>query len=245
MLQLKPERFDLSDYAAHNVVVSGRTFVADMSGALYWPSGSALIVSDLHLEKGSSFAASGQLLPPYDTRDTLLRLARVIDKYDADCVIALGDSFHDVGGAVRMSEDDRAILRLMQEDRRWVWICGNHDPSVGPDCGGEVAGVLELDGITLRHEPIRGSVTHEIAGHLHPAAKLSVYGHGLRRPCFVGNGRRLVMPAFGSLTGGLNVLDTAFEPLFGHDGFSVWMLGEEGLYPVATRRLQADRGTGA
>lgn len=242
MLELKPERFDLSDYDSQPVSVCGKAFIADMSGALFWPGQRLLIIADLHLEKGSSFATKGQMLPPYDTRETLLQLARAIDKYDADTVLALGDSFHDVGGYDRMDDDDRAILDVMQEDRRWIWVTGNHDPEMSPAAGGEAVAEMRIGGLVFRHEPQTGHVTHEIAGHLHPAAKLSVYGHGIRRPCFIGNGRRLVLPAFGSFAGGLNILDEAFDPLFGNDGFAVWMLGEEGLYPVATRRLQSDRG---
>lgn len=242
MLELKPERFDLTDYDSQPISICGKAFVADMSGALYWPGERMLIVADLHLEKGSSFAQKGQLLPPYDTRETLVQLARVIDKYDADSVLALGDSFHDPGGYARMNADDRAILDVMQEDRRWIWVLGNHDPEISPTAAVEAVVEMTIGGLAFRHEPHNGHATHEIAGHLHPAAKLSVYGHSIRRPCFIGNGLRLVMPAFGAFTGGLNVLDDAFDPLFGHDGFAVWMLGEEGLYPVATRRLKPDRG---
>ncbi len=128
----------------------------------------------------------------------------------------------------------------MQEDREWIWLTGNHDPEIGKALGGTVLEAVRVAGLTLRHEPRALGVTHEIAGHLHPAAKLSFYGHTIRRPCFVGNGLRLVLPAFGTYTGGLNVLDGAFEPLFGSDGFAVWVLGQEGLYPVATRLLKDD-----
>ena len=213
-----------------------------MSGALYWPGERLLIVADLHLEKGSAFAVNGQqMLPPYDTRETLLRLARAIDKYDADAVLALGDSFHDAAGYERMCEEDRKILQIMQEDRRWIWVTGNHDAEFAPEAGGDVCDSITMEGLTFRHTPLRGPVTHEIAGHLHPAAKLSVYGHRIRRPCFVGNGRRLVLPAFGAFTGGLNILDDAFVSLFGSDGIAVWMLGDDGLYPVAPRLLKPDR----
>ena len=142
----------------------------------------------------------------------------------------------------RMGDEDKQILSIMQEDRRWIWASGNHDPEVAREAGGECVSSISIAGLTFRHEPTEGRATHEVAGHLHPAAKLSVYGYNLRRPCFIGNGRRLVLPAFGSFAGGLNVLDPAFEPVFGHDGFAVWLLGEEGLYPVATRQLQMDRG---
>ena len=183
---------------------------------------------------------NGTLLPPYDTRQTLTRLAEVIDRYEPARVIALGDSLHDVGAAQRMAAEDLEVLHIMQEDREWLWLAGNHDPDVGSRLGGRMCGALEVGGIALRHQPANGCMTHEIAGHMHPAARLSMYGYSIRRPCFVGNGRRLVMPAFGAFAGGLNVLDDAFQPLFGNDGIAVWMLGQEGLYPVATRFLCGD-----
>lgn len=240
MLQLKPERIDAGDFNEQPLSVAGRAFRADASGALYWPAEGALIVSDLHLEKGSYYAERGKFLPPYDTRDTLERLAAAIDRFEARTIIALGDSLHDTGGAARMSDEDLETLRIMQEDREWIWITGNHDPKIGARLGGHVRGEIRVAGMELRHEPRAGRTTHEIAGHLHPAARVSVAGATLRRPCFVGNGMRLVLPAFGTYTGGLNVLDDAFLPLFGVDGMAVWMLGQEGLYPVATRLLKED-----
>ena len=240
MLNLKPERLDAAEFAEQPVAIAGKAFVADMSGALYWPSEDALIVADLHLEKGSSFAARGQLLPPYDTRETLARLAQAIDRFDALTVIALGDSLHDTGAASRMDPEARETLAIMQADREWIWITGNHDPEIDGAMGGHVRDELVVEGITLRHAPRPRRVTHEIAGHLHPAARLYMHGYSIRRPCFVGNGLRLVMPAFGTYAGGLNILDDAFEPLFASDGMAVWMLGQEGLYPVATRLLKED-----
>lgn len=240
MRELKPERFDLRDYDEQRVTISGRSLIADRSGALFWPSEDALIIADMHLEKGSYFAQRGRLLPPYDTRTTLMALAEVIDKYDAENIIALGDSFHDRDGPARMQGDDRAILEILQDDCDWFWITGNHDPVLPDTLKGHILNELEVGGLTLRHEPAAGPVTHEIAGHLHPAAKISLYGHTLRRPCFISNGRRLVLPAFGAFAGGLNVLDEAFEPVFGLDGFNVCMMGHEGLYPVSTRLLRED-----
>ncbi len=240
MLQLKPERFDLDDFAQQPIGVCGRTFVADQSGALYWPAERALIVADLHLEKASSGASRGRLLPPYDTRATLMKLAEAVERFKAEAVIALGDSLHDLDAAARISGEDLDILRFIQDDRDWLWITGNHDPQIDARLGGVSRAEVELSGLMLRHVPYGGRITHELAGHLHPAARLSMHGHTLRRPCFVGNGLRLVLPAFGTFTGGLNVLDDAFEPLFGNDGLAVWMLGTEGLYPVATRQLCGD-----
>ena len=240
MAALTPDRIGAVDFADQHVAICGKTFRAHMSGALYWPGENVLIVSDLHLEKGSAFAAKGQMLPPYDTRETLRKLAAVIDTYDAATVIALGDSFHDRNAVERMDREDRETLDILQDNREWIWITGNHDPALPKILGGTVLPELTVEGIRLCHEPRAGAVTHEIAGHLHPAARLVLHGTAIRRPCFTGNGRRLVMPAFGAFTGGLNILDAAFEPLFGLDGMKVWMLGQEGLYPVATRLLRED-----
>jgi DNA ligase-associated metallophosphoesterase len=240
MVGLLSERVRFGDSADQPLSICGRGFRAHMSGALYWPSERALIVSDLHLEKGSAFAARGQMLPPYDTRETLRRLAEVIDTFDPDTIIALGDSLHDAQAAERIDAADLETLRIMQEDREWIWITGNHDPHVPALLGGNVFDCLNVEGIRLCHEPSASATTHEIAGHLHPAARLVMHGTAIRRPCFVGNGLRLLMPAFGAFTGGLNILDAAFDPLFGSDGMAVWMLGQEGLYPVATRLLRGD-----
>jgi uncharacterized protein len=240
MLDRSPDRFDLRDGVTQPIMVAGKSFVADLSGALYWPGQRTLLVADLHFEKGSAAARRGQMLPPYDTRETLTRLAAVLDRFEPDCVICLGDSLHDRGAVDRIAIEDLDVLRILQEDRTWIWLTGNHDPVPDPRLGGQSATELEREGITLRHEPRPGRISHEIAAHLHPAAKVSMYGHTIRRPCFVSNGRRLVLPAFGAFTGGLNVLDAAFTPLFGDDGLAVTVLGHEGVYPVATRLLRED-----
>lgn len=231
---IDPER------ALETIVICGKRLIADASGGLYWPDERLLIVSDLHLEKGSSAASKGTLLPPYDSHATLMKLAETIDKYDPARVVALGDSLHDARAAERIGPDNLAAIAIMQEGREWFWVAGNHDPEIPTLLGGRPAQELLVGGLRLRHEPCNGPVTHEIAGHLHPAARLATHGTAIRRPCFVGNGQRLVMPAFGAFTGGLNVLDEAFAPLFGSDGLQVWMLGHDGAYPVAARRLRAE-----
>ena len=241
MLELKSERLTLlADRVEQAISMCGKSLIADSTGAIYWPAEAALLVADLHLEKASAGAQRGALLPPYDTRETLIRLAGAIDRYQPRRVIALGDSFHDAGAAQRIGADDLERLKILQEDREWIWLSGNHDRGIAAQFGGRIGDEIKLAGITLRHEPARGAATHEIAGHMHPAAKLSLYGTSIRRPCFVGNGRRIIMPAFGAFTGGLNVLDDAFLPLFGSGGMAVWMLGQEGLYAVATRLLSRD-----
>jgi DNA ligase-associated metallophosphoesterase len=237
---LKPERVGFDDFADQPIAICGKRFLAHQYGALYWPAEQALLVCDLHLEKGSAFATHGQMLPPYDTRETLNKLAALIDRYEPETVIALGDSLHDPEALARMDARDVESLHILQEDRDWIWITGNHDPQIDDTLAGYVAPEVTVAGMTLRHMPHPGPATHEIAGHFHPAARVVMHGTSLRRPCFVSNGLRLIMPAFGAYAGGLNILDAAFEPLFGDDGLSVWILGHEGLYPVAPRLLRDD-----
>ncbi len=222
------------------ITLKGAAFTADASGALHWPARETLIVADLHLEKGSAAAARGTLLPPYDSRATLLRLAAVIERLAPARVIALGDSFHDAGGPERLDPDDLALLRALQRGRDWTWITGNHDPELPALLGGRVCPEERLDGIVFRHDPRPYPGSREIAGHLHPAARLARRGAAVRRKCFIANGTRLVLPAFGAYTGGLNVLSDAFAPLFGRAPFLVWMLGRQGVFPVSRRQLQRD-----
>ena len=158
--------------------------VADPAGALFWPDEAMLVVADLHLEKGSAFAARGVLLPPYDTAATLARLARLIERYAPRIVIALGDSFHDGGGPSRMSDVSRASLKVLQRGRDWVWIAGNHDPDPADGIGGRFADMLALGALTFRHEPSPNCCDGEIAGHLHPLARVAKRGSGGEPPLF-------------------------------------------------------------
>jgi len=235
---------DRHPQAATQIEVAGAAFVGDPAGALYWPEPGLLAVADLHLEKGSSFAARGVLLPPYDTAATLGRLARLIAHYAPRLVVALGDSFHDRDGPARIAETDRATLRALQRGREWIWIAGNHDPEPAPSIGGGFCEVLACDPIVFRHAPevcdIDGEFDGEIAGHLHPVARVAQRGRTTSRRCFAGDGRRLVMPAFGAYTGGLNVRDRAFADVFGTLAFTAHMLGERRLYAIAARRCLAD-----
>src|SRR6202051_2121165 len=153
--------------ASHSSVsVADISLVADLSGALFWDEQSLLVVSDLHLEKGSSFAARGVLLPPYDTVATLGRLASVIPRHDPKTVIALGDSFHDRTAHQRLSATDREAIAALQARRDWIWISGNHDPVLPSDLGGVVASEVAIGPIAFRHEPTGAFAA--IAGHLHP-----------------------------------------------------------------------------
>ncbi|HXL13437.1 MAG TPA: ligase-associated DNA damage response endonuclease PdeM [Bradyrhizobium sp.] len=216
------------------VDVAGVTLVADLSGALFWEEERLLVVSDLHLEKGSSFATRGVLLPPYDTAATLGRLAAVIARYDPRSVIALGDSFHDREAHERLSATDRDDLATLQTQRDWIWISGNHDRALPSDLGGVVAHEVANGPIAFRHEPT-GAVG-EIAGHLHPKARVSTRGRSMERRCFASDGARAVMPAFGAYTGGLNIRDAAFSKIFQTPGFMAHVLGDRRLHTIAASR---------
>jgi uncharacterized protein len=222
------------------ITLSGVTLLADPAGALYWPDEKLLVVADLHFEKGSAFATRGVLLPPYDTATTLARLARLVERYSPSLVIALGDSFHDGGGPARMDDISRVALKALQRGRDWVWIAGNHDPDPAENIGGRFADVLALGALTFRHEPSARACDGEIAGHLHPQARVAQRGRAVTRRCFAADGRRLVMPAFGAYAGGLNVRDRAIVALFGALSFTAHMLGERRLYAVPAARCLSD-----
>ena len=216
------------------VDVAGVTFFADLSGALFWQEQSVLVVSDLHLEKGSSFARRGVLLPPYDTAVTLGRLAAVIARHDPRMVIALGDSFHDRDAHDRLSAPDRDAIAAFQVGRDWIWISGNHDPALPSDLGGVVAHEVAIGPIAFRHEPTGAS--GEIAGHLHPKARVAARGRSMERRCFACDGERAVMPAFGAYTGGLSIRDAAFEKIFQTAGLVAHVLGDFRLHTIAASR---------
>jgi len=224
----------------HAVALAGVSLQADPAGALYWPDEKAVIVADLHLEKGSSFARRGVLLPPYDTATTLARLAHLIAYYAPHLVIALGDSFHDGDGPLRMHAADRAALAALQRGREWLWITGNHDPDLRDGIGGGVAAALAVGPLMFRHEPGSGPGDGEIAGHLHPVARVSRRGCAVRRRCFASDGRRMIMPAFGAFAGGLNVRDRSIAALFGAPGFTAHMLGERRLFAIAADKCLPD-----
>ena len=222
------------DMRVSKVAIADVMFLADLSGALFWQEQRLLVVSDLHLEKGSSFAARGVLLPPYDTVATLSRLAAVIARHDPVMVIALGDSFHDRNAHERLSEPDRKALTAMQVRRDWIWIAGNHDPHLPSDLGGMVASEVAIGPIMFRHEPTGAS--GEIAGHLHPKARVPTRGRSIERRCFVSDGERAVMPAFGAYTGGLSIRDVAFAKIFRAPGLMAHVLGDTKLHAIAASR---------
>jgi DNA ligase-associated metallophosphoesterase len=222
------------------IAVGGVSLLADCIGALFWPEQSVLAVADLHLEKGSCFATRGVLLPPYDTAATLARLSRLILRYAPRTVVALGDSFHDGGGPARIGEEDRTTLSALQRGRDWVWIAGNHDPEPVVGLGGVSVASVAIGALVFRHMPASGTAAGEIAGHLHPVARVSARGRTVSRRCFVSDGARMVMPAFGTYAGGLNVRARAFAHLFGTLSFTAHMLGEGRVYPIAAKRCLRD-----
>jgi DNA ligase-associated metallophosphoesterase len=226
--------------AAHEIAVAGTMLVADPAGALYWPDERLIAVADLHLEKGSAFATRGVLLPPYDTTATLARLARLIELYSPALVVALGDSFHDGGGPARMPEVSRTALTVLQRGRDWLWLAGNHDPDPPHGVGGRVAAELAIGPLTFRHEPSPYPVDGEVAGHLHPSARVAQRGRGVARRCFAADAKRMVMPAFGAYAGGLNIRDRAFVALFGALSFTAHLLGAGRLYAIPAARCMAD-----
>ena len=211
----------------------------DVSGALWLPEERTLVVADLHLEKGSAYAARGVMLPPYDSTATLAALSAVTKRLQPTRVIALGDSFHDRGAESRIAAPSLAALRLIQQGRDWLWITGNHDPAISLAMGGDSADSITLAGVTLRHEPDPAGTGPEIAGHLHPAAKVRMRGRAIRRRCFALSARRCIMPAMGAYAGGLNLRDAAFRPFF-HEGVSAHLIGDDRLFRIDSRLLLPD-----
>ena len=209
------------------------------SGGLWLAAERALVVADLHLEKGSSYAARGQMLPPYDTRETLSRLTAEVEALTPATVILLGDTFHDRRSEDRLAEDDAAGLRDLARGRTLIWVIGNHDADGPRALPGEVADELELAGLTLRHEPGAGPKSGEVSGHLHPAARVKATRGSVRRRCFVTDAERMILPAFGTYAGGLNVRDAAFAGLFARPPLA-GALGFGRVHAVGWRSLVGD-----
>lgn len=183
---------------------AGETFFAAADGALFWPARQALLVADLHLEKASWFARLGQFLPPYDSHATLSELAGAVDRTGATRLFCLGDSFHDRFGCERLPDQARSLLLEMTTKLDWTWILGNHDPGFADHCGGKLVEEIEVAGITLRHEADRSDPRPEMSGHFHPKYRVNIRGRHVSRRCFVASSTKLILPAFGSLTGGLD-----------------------------------------
>ena len=185
------------------------------AGALYWPAREALLVADLHLEKASWYARGGQMLPPYDSIATLTELAKLQEATQAREIWCLGDSFHDKEGCERLPADARARLIALTGGTRWTWITGNHDSVLTDHCGGDVVEEAVIDGLVLRHEADPRDPRPELSGHFHPKLRLNLRGRHVARRCFVASGTKLILPAFGALTGGMDADDPVITKIVG------------------------------
>jgi len=183
---------------------SGHELMALPQGALFWPARRALLVADLHLEKASWFARLGQMLPPYDSIATLSDLSAIAASAGAGEIWCLGDSFHDSAGCDRLPAAARTLLTDLTARTRWTWIVGNHDPGITDQCGGAILEEAEVDGLILRHEAEPAETRPELSGHFHPKLRITHRGRQVSRRCFVATETKLILPAFGSLTGGLD-----------------------------------------
>jgi DNA ligase-associated metallophosphoesterase len=210
--------------------LAGERLMLDPAGALLWPAAGLLAVSDLHLEKGSSYAPRGMLLPPWDTRVTLDRLALLLRRYRPRIVVALGDSFHDRDAAARLPAAERQRVQAMTAATRFVWVLGNHDPEPPDGLGGEAAESFAAGPLVFRHQAeTEAAASGEISGHHHPKAAIPARGTSISRPCFITDARRVVMPAFGAYTGGMDVREPGIARLFPR-GARLFLLGRERLY---------------
>jgi len=223
----------------HVTQISGVAATLRPSGALWIEDVRTLVVADLHFEKGSAFAARGQMLPPYDTAETLRRLSIEVEATDPGALVFLGDTLHDGRAETRISQRDADAIAALAKGRDLIWITGNHDADGPSRLAGDTAQEIRIGALTLRHEPRRGADHGWAAGHLHPCAKVVGKGGAVRRRCFVTDGERIVLPAFGAFTGSLNVKDEAFEGLFAGAPTAV-VLGAGRSLPVAWKRLRGD-----
>jgi DNA ligase-associated metallophosphoesterase len=208
----------------------GHDLLALPTGALFWPARRAMLVADLHLEKASWFARAGQMLPPYDSIATLADLTALVAATGATEVWCLGDSFHDVEGCDRLPTRARDMLEALTGQTRWTWISGNHDPMLGNRCGGAVVDEAVVDGLVLRHEALGSEIRPELSGHYHPKLRVRVRGRQVARRCFIAAPTKLILPAFGALTGGLDINHPEIVRAAG--------AGAEALVPVENRMLR-------
>lgn len=229
-----------SDLSECELRIANTPLIADPAGVLWHERERVLVAADLHLEKGSAFAQAARMLPPFDTRDTLARLERLIARYRPAAVACLGDSFHDSQAAQRLHPADKdKIARLTAAVGDWIWVEGNHDPAPPVELGGRALHQLTLGALTLRHIPAESFCEGELAGHLHPVARIRAKGRSLRRRCFASDGSRAILPAFGAYAGGLNVCDAAFRRCFDRRP-DAWILGRDRVWPVSHRKLCED-----
>ncbi len=211
---------------------AGHSLAALSEGALFWLDRRALLVADLHLEKASWFAKGGQMLPPYDSIATLAALTVLVDRISPVEIWCLGDSFHDSAGCDRLPERAQAMLRGLTEQTRWTWITGNHDAAMVDRCGGDVVSEVVVDGVVLRHEADPAEQRPELSGHFHPKLRVRLRGRQVSRRCFVASATKLVLPAFGALTGGLDATHPEITRAVGRRA--------EALVPLEDRLLRFD-----
>ena len=225
---------------AASVHLGGEKGLLDPLGGVFFPGLGVLAVADLHLEKGSAAARRGSLVPPWDTGATLDRLALLLRRWRPAVVLALGDSFHDVHGSGRMGAGDRGRLVAMAEAVRFVWVLGNHDPVPPAGLPGEVVDAWEQGGLVFRHQAKAGA-EGELCGHHHPKAGIDTRAGRVTRPCFVVDGRRLMLPALGAYTGGLDVANPAIARLFPRGG-RAFLLGQGRLFSFTLAQAGAQSG---
>jgi DNA ligase-associated metallophosphoesterase len=228
------------DITPHSITLGGEHAVFDPRFVMYLPDSQTLVVSDLHLEKGSAQAVRGRMVPPYDSLATLGLLEDAITHYQPRLVISLGDSFHDAEGPSRLSGQTAELLARLQSGRDWVWICGNHDPEFSTPLPGLNVNEFALGRFLFRHIPDPRHADHEtieVAGHYHPAAVLDRRGKRVRRPCFACDGHRLVMPAFGTYTGCMDIAHPAVSSLFDGHGLIAHMIGDTEVFPIPAAAL--------
>jgi hypothetical protein len=219
-----------------SIAFGSTRLLADASGALVWPEAATVVVADLHFEKASSYARHGAMLPPYDTAATLARLADVVARHEARRVVCLGDSFHDETGPARLATADARRLAALVEAHEWLWVAGNHDPTLPASLGGHlVAGEVTLGPLVFRHRTAAATADGEISGHYHPKASVATRAGTVTGRCFVTDGRRLILPAFGALAGGLDVFEPPVARLF-PSGFDLYVIGRRRVVAIPARR---------
>lgn len=236
MFDLRSDRHARAGATCAALELAATPLLADPSGALVWPAAETVVVADLHLEKASSYARHGAMLPPYDTAATLDRLEEVLARHRARRVVCLGDSFHDGDAAARLGAAERCRLAALIAGRDWLWVAGNHDPSPPAGLGGRtIAGELVLGPLLFRHEAAPDTVPGEVSGHFHPKATIPTRAGPVTGRCFVTDGRRLVLPAFGALAGGLDAFAPPIVRLF-PQGFDLYVVGRQRVVPFLRRR---------
>jgi DNA ligase-associated metallophosphoesterase len=240
-VQKSPYRYNFAESERGGLCLKlrGLEILFRPGGALWVETHAVLIVADLHLEKGSSFATRGQMLPPYDTRETLTRLQAEVERLGPRLVVFLGDTFHDSGGEARLEACDHARIEGLALGRTLLWLAGNHDRTAPRGLPGDVAVAFSVAGLDLVHEPTEMPNGLEVAGHLHPCAKVRGKAASVRRRCFVTDGERVVLPAFGAYAGGLNIKDEAFEKLMRRRPLAA-VLGSDRVHAIGWKSLESD-----